>query len=601
MKQLIYSFFIILLILFLKIKVNIVATALLIFLIILLLFKKLYLELFLALLVGLTLNPKLKDVNWNKSISGIVVKRGDFYLVAQTVKGKILVYSNQRPKINSFIKFSGNPKLIKKENSPFNPKIYWNSKGINYQIKNPKFYNIKLDTKNPSYLKSWFNLVLFNEKDKTTKLIYKNFQELGLAHIIVISSFHITLLYAMLYFLKRKYRFLIVFIFCLISGFGPPAQKALLFLFLINIFPKKPKIEILSWVGIIILILAPWSSRDYSFIFTMVFSFAILLSLSGYNKITKVISLRIIGSYIQWLFTSSIYVINFFTVILSPLVFLLYIAIMLRQIWFLKFVEAFLEKLNKINVPLVIGQSTITMIFMPFLIMILIKNLNLFHKSIKNTIFYISATLIFTKLYLSTLSFVTFLNVGQGDSAVIKLKHKVYLIDVGKPGSFNKIIKPYLFKYGVSKIENIYISHGDLDHIGGMQDNFKGIRVLKNKNQLFKSINNKSWGNKNDNSKVILFNHNNKSFLFTGDISQKVEKYIANQIHQDIDILKVSHHGSKTSSSNYFLSKLYPSLAIISVGKNNYGHPHSDVIARLKAHNVKIKTTLKDGHIKIML
>ena len=115
-------------------------------------------------------------------------------------------------------------------------------------------------------------------------------------------------------------------------------------------------------------------------------------------------------------------------------------------------------------------------------------------------------------------------------------------------------------------------------------------------NKLF-FINNKDYDNENDNSSVIYTELNNHKFLFMGDAGVEVEEDLIEKYNlNDIDVLKVGHHGSNTSSSKIFINNIKPKYAIISVGKNNrYGHPKSSVLDTLS--NSKIYRTDLDGSI----
>ena len=177
--------------------------------------------------------------------------------------------------------------------------------------------------------------------------------------------------------------------------------------------------------------------------------------------------------------------------------------------------------------------------------------------------------------------------------------------------------------------------HGDFDHMGeaiNLVNNFKVekvifncgefneleqelINILEKKNISYYScikelnigdnklhfLNNKDYGNENDNSSVIYFNYNNYKFLLMGDAGIEVEKDLIEKYNiKDIDILKVGHHGSKTSSSKNFIDEINPNYSIISVGKNNrYGHPKESVLDILS--NSKIYRTDLDGSIEIKL
>ena len=137
------------------------------------------------------------------------------------------------------------------------------------------------------------------------------------------------------------------------------------------------------------------------------------------------------------------------------------------------------------------------------------------------------------------------------------------------------------------------------------------IKVLDKKNVLYYScikelkiddnklyfLNNNDYGNENDNSNVIYTELNNHKFLFMGDAGVKVEEDLIEKYNlQDIDVLKVGHHGSRTSSSKIFIDEIKPKYSIISVGKNNrYGHPNDNVLNNLS--DSKIYRTDQDGSI----
>jgi len=110
-------------------------------------------------------------------------------------------------------------------------------------------------------------------------------------------------------------------------------------------------------------------------------------------------------------------------------------------------------------------------------------------------------------------------------------------------------------------------------------------------------LNNKDYSNENDNSSVIYIEISNNKFMFMGDASSTIEKEILDKYNLlDMDVLKVGHHGSKTSSSIEFINEINPKYSIISVGKNNrYGHPNKEVLDNLNSS--KIYRTDQDGSI----
>ena len=123
------------------------------------------------------------------------------------------------------------------------------------------------------------------------------------------------------------------------------------------------------------------------------------------------------------------------------------------------------------------------------------------------------------------------------------------------------------------------------------------IKELNIDNNRLYFLQTKEYDNENNNSNVIYTELNGYKFMFMGDASITTEKEILNKYNlQDIDVLKVGHHGSKTSSSREFINEVNPNYSIISVGKNNrYGHPNKEVLDNLK--DTKIYRTDKDGSI----
>ena len=123
------------------------------------------------------------------------------------------------------------------------------------------------------------------------------------------------------------------------------------------------------------------------------------------------------------------------------------------------------------------------------------------------------------------------------------------------------------------------------------------INNLKVSNIDLTFLQTKEYDNENDNSNVIYTEINRYKFMFMGDASITTEKEILNKYNLlNIDILKVGHHGSKTSSGKEFIDEINPNYSIISVGKNNrYGHPNKEALDNL--HDSKIYRTDKDGSI----
>ena len=156
------------------------------------------------------------------------------------------------------------------------------------------------------------------------------------------------------------------------------------------------------------------------------------------------------------------------------------------------------------------------------------------------------------------------------------------------------------------KVEKVIFNCGEYNNLEkeliGVLDKkrikyYSCIKELNIDNNKLYFLQTKVYDNENDNSNVIYTELNGYKFMFMGDASITTEKEILTKYNlPDIDVLKVGHHGSKTSSSKEFIDEINPKYSIISVGKNNrYGHPNKEVLNNL--YNSKIYRTDKDGSI----
>ena len=222
---------------------------------------------------------------------------------------------------------------------------------------------------------------------------------------------------------------------------------------------------------------------------------------------------------------------------------------------------------------------------------------------------------------------VHFLNVGQGDSVFIETPtHRRVLIDGGKQDSSVAFKVGDLMPFYDKRIDVVVATHADSDHIGGLidvLDRFEvGVLVVQSKandkflNQVLiqkahekqvqvreaHTIQNIRIGDvrfefirptppiqyksENQKSVVVKLVYKNDSFLFTGDIDNDIEvRLIQDRVDVSADVLKVAHHGSKSSSNDLFIQAVNPNIAVIQAGEDNsYGHPHAQVLERFKAY-----------------
>jgi len=257
--------------------------------------------------------------------------------------------------------------------------------------------------------------------------------------------------------------------------------------------------------------------------------------------------------------------------------------------------------------------------------------------------------------WLNPFGMVTMIDVGQGDSFLIHLPHgkENILIDTGGTLSFTEegwraraqpfevgrdVVVPYLKGQGITRIDMLVLTHGDMDHIGGafsiikelevkeilmgdvaepssaeaaiqeMADQ-KGIPVVKvSRGDSWKSGSNEFYilgpevnfsGERNSGSIAIYTKIGGLSWFFGGDLDQEGEQRIIGYYPElQVDVLKAGHHGSKSSSCEAFIEQIKPKVALISAGEQNrYGHPHQEVLDRLKEMNTAIYRTDKQGAV----
>ncbi len=236
-------------------------------------------------------------------------------------------------------------------------------------------------------------------------------------------------------------------------------------------------------------------------------------------------------------------------------------------------------------------------------------------------------------------------DVGQGDGIYVRTPNRTHILVDGGSSTKNKVgqyvLKNGLKYYGVTTLDYVFISHSDSDHYSGikelLEEEWIAIRhvilpaitnpdtaymelvylaqmrgcqiyyiqrgdVLKVDGVIFRCLSplQQTYEDKNAGSMVLQMNYGDFDMLFTGDLTIKEEKKILEYMDGEIEVLKVAHHGSATSSSNTFLERVKPAVACISVGEGNrYGHPATEVIKRLERIVQKIYLTKNSGAITI--
>lgn len=552
----------------------------------------------------------------------------------------------------------------------FNYKDYLYHKYIYYIIKIDKIKmiskndNIFLNIKNSIYKRidtikynDYLYAFILGKSYYIDSEVLNNYKVNGITHLFALSGLHVSMFSSIILFILKKIKLneklsyfitsLFLMFFAFIASFTPSIVRSVLFFILSSInnvyyLYIKPK-YLLYIVFSILIFINPFYIYDTGFILSFCISFFILL-FNEKNKINNNLLSILVISILSTLsslpiiinmsyeinilgFINNLFFIPYVTYIVFPLsIIVVFISKLSFILNFLIIIMEYISKVssNFFNIKLIFPKMSLFLIIIYYVLLILIvKKINL------KKIFIIYLSFLYFRCDFDKNNYVYFIDVGQGDSALIVTKNnKSILIDTGgKVGSNYSLMKsnviPFFKSIGIRKLDYLFITHGDYDHAGygiDLVNNFNVKNKFTNKgkyNSLEKklniksfnnsyikidnveiySLNSKLYNNENSDSLVLLVIIDNYKLLFMGDASINTEKDIMNNYDiGDVFILKVGHHGSKTSSSEEFINSVNPKYSIISVGKNNkFGHPNKEVLDNLS--NSKIYRTDIDGSI----
>lgn len=557
--------------------------------------------------------------------------------------------------------------------------------------------------------------ILIGKKDYIDENIEEEFRKSGISHVLAVSGAHVACIISIVVFILNKvsehYKLkkfilgIIILLFFFIVGNSPSILRTIIMSILVIIskliYRKSNVYNNLGLSGIITLIINPYYITDLGFLLSYLATFGILLfdkdlenllnrpkdknlyqKLKTYILNTSILSISAnlciipIIAYNSNAICLSFIITNLF---ISPFVFILeflgILFIFLPNIFILnKIIE--LTLIAIINIAKMCAEfsfSEITVItpnifeIVVYYIILFIIYCKLKHKIkrslYKNIYKLISVCIIISLLINIIYEFffikqnlkIYFLDVGQGDSTLIVTEAgKKILIDGGGNESYDigeNILKPYLLKKRISKIDYIIISHLDYDHCGGIislleyidteyiilpiqYEIYNNLKLLVNKlnevNSRAKIIYLKAndilsfdsntyiqilWpfekqvvfdNSINNNALVFKLKYNGMSMIFTGDIEKEAEEIIVEKYKNtnilNSDFLKVAHHGSDSSSIDELIKLINPKLALIGVGRNNkYGHPSESVLDRLEKNNCKVYRTDLNGEVDIVI
>ena len=566
----------------------------------------------------------------------------------------------------------------------YNKHIFYlmNANNISIMEKNSEllfyFKNLVMDRINSiSKSKGYIMTFILGDKSFIDNEVKESYQDNGISHLFAVSGMHISLFAGiMLFFLKRvsynnyfNYGMVCLFLlfYLFLAGFPASLLRAsvMFILFSINkVFNLKiSNLNILFMVIITILFIDPFYLFDIGFQFSYLISGTLIMMRWKIGVIKSKLKRSFYVSVVCFLVSFPICIYNFygtnFMSVLFNLFYIPFVSIIVFPLSLITFVFPFLDSvlyysifvmerislfISSINFGYIIFPKVNFGVYFIYYIVIFLS----FWKIEFVLLFLVMLLIHKGYIYFDSNLYVYYLDVGQGDSALIRLPNNSgnIVIDTGGKISYEmekwrekrskySIVKsstiPFLKSFGIKKLDYFILSHGDYDHMGeaiNLVENFKVEKVIFNcglyndlenelievldkkkikyyscikelniDNNKFHFLQTKEYDNENENSNVIYTELNGYKFMFMGDAGVEKEKDILEKYNvSKIDVLKIGHHGSKTSSDKNFIDEMNPKYSVISVGKNNrYGHPNKEVLNNLD--NSKIYRTDQDGSI----
>lgn len=597
-----------------------------------------------------------------------------------------------------------------------------------YSYKITFLHKLSTTLKKENY--SVLSALLFSDKSEISDETYNSFKFNGLLHLLTTSGLHVGIIYMFILFLfggRKSNKVLIttlifLLIYTFLANFTVPLLRALIMISL-HVFGRiiKRRYDLTSaasFAGILQLIFNPLSLFSASFILSYLSIFIVSFSIDflrrfSFHTILKTIILSLVIPL--FIIPITVYIFNYFSLstfliglclsllceyILS-LGILLFIFSFLSESFFIEKIYSFLLYVQDFLLTWVnnISKFFSSLSFShfdavsPSIFILTAFYLSLFFllsetffglytlKKFKPimfsfvSIFFVCLLFKVNSYFFINNSPVTFLDVGQGDALIIRTKDNrtIFFDSGGRPNTNlgESLLKPYLLKNGISKVDAMFITHEHMDHYKGALElkkvfpvkhiftprNFESAKELiinagdgveikvfppehlnyDNSSTYVGSISrggsesgdgswyvsdgesrdggwygsdgesgDGSWNggvsggggeSENENTVLYLIKIAGIKILMTGDIDKDGENYFSSKYNLKCDILKVAHHGSKYSTSPDFLKRTNPKIAVIQVGKNNYGHPTIETLQMLKKFNLNIRRNDLEGAI----
>ena len=516
----------------------------------------------------------------------------------------------------------------------------------------PKIIKDFIDDNYNEVSASYLKLFVLGDRNNLDSEVYYQANKLGISHLFAISGMHLGIIVGFVnlfinkFLIGKKTHGLIIggflVLYNIITGFTISIIRASLLSMTVFLGGRSlfSKTDYLSFIMIGFILWNPYLLYNTGFILSFLISFSIILGQKLWLNDKKgvvvfkigilatTVSLPIVlslnGSFGVMNIIYNTFFVFFVGYLLLPMTFGLLTAKGLEPIFEVvaNGFEFLLEFSYRANYYFVFqfGNNILKVLYWGLLLFYLVEK-----RTRRRTKYLIGIflVLILNPLvnYIPNLAYIRILDVNQGDAIHLHDQGCNILIDTGISDKYDTVIN-YFNINNIQVIDYLFITHWHADHYGEARDIFNALDVrnvvvnqanpdLLNISQIEMKYHDTIWckgiglininstksNDENNNSLVLYTEIGNDSWLFTGDIEEKVEEELINNYYFNLTVLKVAHHGSNTSSTDAFISQFSPNYAIISVGVNSYNHPHPDIIDRLRSNNIRIFRTDEQGTI----
>ena len=554
----------------------------------------------------------------------VIVDTGEYNLCS----GKTSIYLEGEFEVGDSLTISGDFETPDSASSPFtfDYSNYLKGKNIYYQIYKPEIirngnefsiYKLRDIVKNkiekyPLISKKYLSALIVGDKQYFSQDEMSLVSELGISHLLAISGLHVGLLCLGLEKLTSNKVIIagIIFIYMLVAGFSPSITRAGM-MYILSISLKRyhySNLDALSMVFLGYFIMNNNVVYDIGFQLSFLVTLSIILTrptnLFKVSIIAQLVTLPLLINMYNQINIITVFVNIYFIMLMS------YVILPLSFMNFLVDIDFLYSEVVKVFDKIILLSSDFNMI-------IHIRNV----EPLMTVVYYLliirkpklGLILISFLLFLPPKQGIYFLDVGQGDSTLI-VKEDVVLVDtggrVGKDITLRNVV-PLLKSIGVRDIDYLVLTHEHYDHYGGYSEildsfNVKNIVISKFSDFDFSYPNTlkleqgdtfstfevlapgKVYSSVNNHSLVLKVYYQGKSIILMADTELK-------EAYGKVDILKLGHHGSNTSLNEEMFAEFNPDEVIISVGRNSYGLPNSEVL-EIVASAMKYRTD-RDGTI----